>query len=119
SRDPGSVAGYRGPGSAAHRSQALALRCARDTSPIDPPRPPGNSDAPVRAVRDKSGVMASNQGHRLRLDNITHRFGDAVAVRDIALEVAGGELVALLGPSGCGKSTLLRIVAGFIRQSAG
>src|SRR5262245_47078583 len=63
--------------------------------------------------------MASNQGHRLRLDNITHRFGDAVAVRDIALEVAGGELVARLGPSRCGKSTLLRIVAGFIRQSEG
>src|SRR5262245_16266775 len=63
--------------------------------------------------------MASNQGHRLRLDNITHRFGDAVAVRDIALEVAGGELVARLGPSRCGKSTLLRTVAGFIRQSAG
>src|SRR5229473_2581028 len=58
-------------------------------------------------------------GHRLRLDNITHRFGDVVAVSDVTLDIGGGELVALLGPSGCGKSTLLRIMSGFIRQSAG
>jgi putative spermidine/putrescine transport system ATP-binding protein len=64
-------------------------------------------------------AMASNRGHRLRLEDISHRFGDFVAVRDINLDVAGGELVALLGPSGCGKSTLLRIVSGFIRQSSG
>ncbi|MFL6798169.1 MAG: ABC transporter ATP-binding protein [Xanthobacteraceae bacterium] len=63
--------------------------------------------------------MASNQGHRLRLDSVSHRFGDVVAVHDISLDVTGGELVALLGPSGCGKSTLLRIVSGFIRQSQG
>jgi len=65
------------------------------------------------------GVMAANRGHRLQLDNITQRFGDFVAVQDIDLDVAGGELVALLGPSGCGKSTLLRIVSGFIRQTEG
>jgi putative spermidine/putrescine transport system ATP-binding protein len=55
----------------------------------------------------------------VRLDKITHRFNDFTAVHDIDLDIAGGELVALLGPSGCGKSTLLRIVAGFIRQSEG
>ena len=37
----------------------------------------------------------------------------------VTLEVAKGELVALLGPSGCGKTTTLRIVAGFIAPSAG
>src|ERR1700749_3031442 len=63
--------------------------------------------------------MATHRGHQLRLDNITQRFNDFVAVSDINLEVAGGEMVALLGPSGCGKSTLLRIVSGFIRQTEG
>src|SRR3954468_14271316 len=63
--------------------------------------------------------MAAAGGHRLRLDNISHRFGDFVAVGGVNLDIAGGELVALLGPSGCGKSTLLRIMSGFIPQTEG
>jgi putative spermidine/putrescine transport system ATP-binding protein len=63
--------------------------------------------------------MAAAGGHRLRLDNISHHFGDFVAVGGVNLDIAGGELVALLGPSGCGKSTLLRIMSGFIRQTEG
>jgi putative spermidine/putrescine transport system ATP-binding protein len=59
------------------------------------------------------------KGHRLTLERVTHRFGDVTAVEGIELDIAGGELVALLGPSGCGKSTLLRIIAGFIAQSEG
>ena len=58
-------------------------------------------------------------GRSLVVDAVSHRFGQSTALDDINLDVAGGELVALLGPSGCGKTTLLRIIAGFIAQSEG
>ncbi len=46
-------------------------------------------------------------------------LGATLAVRDFSLDVAHGELVALLGPSGCGKTTTLRMIAGFILPTAG
>ncbi|MBI4274810.1 MAG: ABC transporter ATP-binding protein [Rhizobiales bacterium] len=63
--------------------------------------------------------MTVHRGHQLRLEGITHRFGEFVAVQGIDLDIAGGEIIALLGPSGCGKSTILRIVSGFISQTQG
>jgi len=70
-------------------------------------------------VEAEQGPSRRHTGHRLTLRGVTHRFGDFTAVQGIDLDIAGGELVALLGPSGCGKSTLLRIIAGFIAQSQG
>jgi len=73
------------------------------------------------SVREPGDPGASHRaaGEPLTLDGISHSYGHGLAVDDVTLEVAGGELVALLGPSGCGKSTLLRIVAGFLDQSQG
>jgi iron(III) transport system ATP-binding protein len=48
----------------------------------------------------------------LELRGVSHRYGSVVAVDDVTVSVAPGEVVGLLGPSGCGKTTLLRVAAG-------
>ena len=48
----------------------------------------------------------------IKLEHITKRFGDVVAVDDVNLEIHDQEFVVFLGPSGCGKTTTLRAIAG-------
>ncbi len=55
----------------------------------------------------------------IRLDGISHSYGETEVLRDISLDVASGQIVCLVGPSGCGKSTLLRFLGGLERPSAG
>jgi iron(III) transport system ATP-binding protein len=55
----------------------------------------------------------------VRLQDISKHFGATVALEDINLAIAAGELFFLLGPSGCGKSTLLRLIAGLHEPTAG
>jgi putrescine transport system ATP-binding protein len=55
----------------------------------------------------------------IRIEHVTKRFGDFVAVDNVSLEIYKGEIFCLLGGSGCGKSTLLRMMAGFESPSAG
>jgi putative spermidine/putrescine transport system ATP-binding protein len=56
---------------------------------------------------------------RVELQNLSKSYGGAPAVADVSLDIAQGELVALLGPSGCGKTTTLRMIAGFIPATSG
>ena len=56
---------------------------------------------------------------RVRLIDVTKRFGPTVAVDRFNSDIAEGEFVTLLGPSGCGKTTTLRMVAGLVEPSEG
>jgi putrescine transport system ATP-binding protein len=55
----------------------------------------------------------------LRIENVTKRFGEFVAVNDVCLDVSRGEIFCLLGGSGSGKTTLLRMLAGFETPTSG
>jgi ABC-type Fe3+/spermidine/putrescine transport system ATPase subunit len=73
----------------------------------------------VSASRPEEASGTKQQDVSVRLDGITKRFGDVVALADAWLKVYRGELMTLLGPSGCGKTTLLNLVAGFLLPDAG
>jgi len=60
-----------------------------------------------------------NNGPAVRLEHITKRFGNFVAVDNVSLEVAPGEIFGFLGPNGAGKSTTIRILCGLLTPSSG
>ncbi|MCB1030628.1 MAG: ABC transporter ATP-binding protein [Acidimicrobiales bacterium] len=56
---------------------------------------------------------------QVQLQGVTKRFGNAVAVDDLNLDIADHEFLVLLGPSGCGKTTALRMIAGLDEPTSG
>jgi NitT/TauT family transport system ATP-binding protein len=69
------------------------------------------------------GVPNAGRGGTVELDDVAVRFRtkrkDVTALRQVSLDVAEGQFVAIVGPSGCGKSTLLKLVAGLLKPSSG
>jgi spermidine/putrescine transport system ATP-binding protein len=66
------------------------------------------------AARESGGIDGTTAPEAdIRLQRITKRFHDTVAVDDLSLDIERGSFFALLGPSGCGKTTTLRLIGGF------
>jgi sulfate ABC transporter ATP-binding protein len=71
------------------------------------------------AGRMATAPANGGNGMSITLKDVGKRFGSFVALEAVSLEIASGELVALLGPSGSGKTTLLRVIAGLEWADAG
>ena len=58
-------------------------------------------------------------GKILEIKNLTKKFQEFTAVKDVSFFVEEGGFFSILGPSGCGKTTLLRMISGFIKENSG
>ncbi|MEM2464447.1 MAG: ABC transporter ATP-binding protein [Candidatus Bathyarchaeia archaeon] len=55
----------------------------------------------------------------IKLINVTKRYGDIVAIKNLSITIHDGEYVCVLGPTGSGKTTLLKLIAGVVRPDKG
>src|SRR5204862_427546 len=72
-----------------------------------------------QSVEPVAPVSPREEFPDVRLERVTKRFDDVVAVDDVSLEIEHGRFFALLGPSGCGKTTTLRMIGGFEDPTGG
>ena len=64
-------------------------------------------------------MLPETSGPAVKIDNLSKRFGDFVAVDRVSIEVHRGEIFGFLGPNGAGKSTTIRILCGLLAPSSG
>ncbi len=55
----------------------------------------------------------------LKVEHLTKKYGNVVAIDDISFNIKHGDIVGLLGPNGAGKSTTIKTIAGLLRKTAG
>jgi ABC-2 type transport system ATP-binding protein len=66
-----------------------------------------------------TAARATTSEIAVELERLSKRFGSSVAVEDLTLSVAAGEVFGFLGPNGAGKSTTIRLLLGLIRPTTG
>lgn len=77
----------------------------------------------IKSIQDYKNKIYESSGELISIEKVSLNYssssGEIDALEDITFNIFPGEFICLLGPSGCGKSTLLKIIAGFIKPTAG
>ncbi len=73
----------------------------------------------ARTMEPNNGGGTATVTYALEIEGVSHWFGSNKVLNDVNLQIADGQIVALVGPSGCGKSTLLRAILGTHPPKAG
>src|SRR5688572_6635828 len=94
-------------------NNVVRLPLGNAQAPRDPFRSPG------AAVMVHHGSITPGRGMDLHIRQLSKRYHDVAALEGVDLDIASGELVALLGPSGSGKTTLLRVIGGLLHADRG
>ena len=110
---------------------AEAPACDREATGAGAPTPTSDAAVPAAAATpaatSATGTAAAStnvaasatQAPALKLSHVSFRYGSAPTLHDLSLEVAPGELVALVGQTGSGKSTLAKLACALVQPSAG
>ena len=83
---------------------------------MTPHKAPQNFVHAIGAVKSKDVDFMQESNVILQLRNVTKKFGDFVAIRDVDLDIYDGEFLTIVGPSGSGKTTMIRLLVGMINR---
>ena len=84
-----------------------------------PHKAPQNFVHAIGAVKSKDVDFMQESNVILQLRNVTKKFGDFVAIRDVDLDIYDGEFLTIVGPSGSGKTTMIRLLVGMDKPTEG
>src|SRR5918996_4165920 len=107
------------------RSRSPGSSAASARRPMPPTTSPtkrsftGGDSVTLAAMPQPAPAAPAEAPAVLEAAGLSKRFGERVALQDVSLRVAAGELVAVIGPNGAGKTTLLSILAGILRPDSG
>ena len=63
--------------------------------------------------------LLKKENKMIKVDNLSKRFGNKIALEDISFDIKEGEIFGFLGPSGAGKTTTINILTGQLSQDSG
>ncbi len=75
--------------------------------------------APLRTSAERSPTFRGGMADVARVESLTKRYGDLLAVDDVSFSVREGEVFGILGPNGAGKTTTLECIEGLVTPTAG